>query len=493
MVSFIGKFFLHRFINILPKLSDKNLIKLVKFAGRFAPDTHKKMIAGVEKSIKDQTPVVLFIKRLLMDANSKCKKKILDNLILKGFLENQEIRNEHNLSDRPDNFVPIVVLISPTMRCNLRCKGCYAGKYGKEDDLPYEVFDRVVSEGEQLGTAFFIILGGEPFLYKDLIKIAKKHKHAYFQVYTNSTMLNEQMVKKLAKVGNILPILSLEGYEDLTDDRRGKGIYKKVMETMDRLKRHGVPFGYSCTVTKMNAELIMSDPFVDFLIAKGGYIGWYFLAMPVGANPDMSLMPTPEQRLAMVERAEHLRATRPFFFIDFWNDAPYVGGCIAGKHYCHITSQGDVEPCIFTHFAMDNIKEKSLLECFNSKYFQKLRSLQPYCENHFLPCMWIDHPHISRSVHKDLPVHPTHKGADEVIQNPELMAEIDEYAEHVGSIYDEAWEKWKSTKELSPTLRKLNHLDENGKKITQANSSEEESSEKSEVPKVEKDVSVSAN
>lgn len=460
MVSIISKFFLHRFLNIMPKLSDKNLVKLVDFASRVAPDTHKDMIKNIGKSIEEDTPVVRFIKRLIYDANKKCKYKIMDNLILKGFIENQELRNQHNLSDREDTFVPITVLISPTMRCNLQCKGCYAGKYTKEDDLPYEVLDRVITEAEGFGTAFFIILGGEPFIYENLIKMAEDHSDAYFQVYTNSTLLNDEMIKKLAKVGNILPILSLEGYEELTDDRRGKGIYQKVMTAMDKLKRAGVPFGYSCTVTKMNAELIMSDQFVDFLIAKGAYLGWYFLAMPVGANPDMSLMPTPEQRLAMVEAGKHLRATKPFFFVDFWNDAPYVGGCIAGKHYCHITSQGDVEPCIFSHFAQDNIKDKTLLECFNSDYFKKLRSLQPYQENHLLPCMWIDNPHISRSVHTEMDVYPTHKGADEVIKNEELMAEIDEYAEQVNSIYDDAWEDWNENNELSPTLRKLNHLDE---------------------------------
>lgn len=169
-------------------------------------------------------------------------------------------------------------------------------------------------------------------------------------------------------------------------------------------------------------------------------MGWFFLYMPVGKNPDLSLMPTPEQRRAMLERDEFIRSNKPLFIIDFWNDAPYVGGCIAANKYIHINHNGDVEPCVFTHFAMDNIKDKSLNDVMNSEYFKEIRKRQPYNKNLYLPCMWIDNPEISREFKERLKIYPTHTGADDVLVKKSLKAGINEYSKKVKSIYKPIWE-----------------------------------------------------
>jgi len=415
--------------------SNDDLIKLADIAKKLTP-TNKDSIENIKELIRADHPATQLIRKILKEIDSNCRDKIVSCLVLQGLLSNQK-KKEKTIKE--GGYAPTTILISPTMRCNLKCIGCYAANYSKQDDLDIKIIDRIIQEAKDIGVSFFTILGGEPFIREDLFEIYAKHKDAYFQCYTNGTLINEKTIKKLLELGNVMPIISIEGYEAETDERRGKGTYKKIVWVMDELKKNKIPFGFSVNVTSKNADLISSDEFIDFLINKGAYLGWLFMYMPVGREPDLKLMPTPEQRKMLLGRVTHIRATKPIFIVDFWNDAPWVGGCIAGKEYIHINSKGDVEPCIFTHFAVDNIKNKSLKEVMNSPYFQELRKRQPYDENLFLPCMWIDHPQVSREIHQKFNVYPTHPGADEILTKENLRQGLDEYAQRVKEIYDPIW------------------------------------------------------
>ena len=147
-------------------------------------------------------------------------------------------------------------------------------------------------------------------------------------------------------------------------------------------------------------------------------------------------MPTPAQREEFRHGIMRIRDTKPLFAVDFWGDAPWVGGCIAGRHYMHITSEGWVEPCIFTHFATDNINDVGLLEAFNSPYFKQIRGRQPYNDNLLRPCMWIDNPTFSREIMAETGARPTHEGADSMLGMEE---ELDAYSAESAAILDPAW------------------------------------------------------
>jgi len=420
----------------LGKLSDKNLLRVMGTLEKFSPN-YKNHIQSITKLINENHPGKELINKVLKETNKNCRNKLIENLILREVLLNRKIREE--IKDE-GSYSPATVLISPTMRCNLKCTGCYAGNYTREDDLELNTLERIVSEAEDMGCAFFTILGGEPFIYQNLFKIFEKYNKNYFQVFTNGTLINKDITKKLLDVGNVMPMVSIEGFRERTDERRGRGVYNKLMEIMNFLKEDKIPFGFSTTVTNKNAGEVTSNKFIDSMIENGAYVGWFFLYMPIGRNPDLSSMPTPKQRLMMLDRITNLRQTKPIFLIDFWNDAPYVGGCIAAKDYIHITSKGDVEPCIFTHFAMDNVKDKPLREVMDSKYFREIRKRQPYNENLYLPCMWIDNPEVSRELYETLKIHPTHQGAEEILINKHLKRGIDKYSKEVKQIYEEVWE-----------------------------------------------------
>ncbi|MCL0065158.1 radical SAM protein, partial [Dehalococcoidia bacterium] len=349
-----------------------------------------------------------------------------------------EIRKKEGLS------IPNTFLISPTMRCNLRCAGCYAANYSMKDDLETEVIDQVLTEGKDLGIFFVTILGGEPFIRPDLWDIYQRHSDITFHIYTNGTLVNKEVAGKLAELGNVIIIFSLEGFEEETDARRGRGVFQKVMQGMDNLREAGVIFGYSVMVTSQNVGTIISDEFNDMLVEKGCLFGWHFLYIPSGIDPDVSLMPTAEQReLMRLRGAQRIREEKPILVFDFWNDAPFVGGCIAaGRHFFHINSHGDVEPCIFAHLATDNVKQKSLKEILNSPYFRGIRSRQLHIYNSgnlLRPCMIIDHPHLLREICTEFRPYPTHEGAETLVTT--LCGELDRYSAEVARVLDAAWER----------------------------------------------------
>jgi len=179
---------------------------------------------------------------------------------------------------------------------------------------------------------------------------------------------------------------------------------------------------------------------VDFLVEKGCILLWNFHYVPIGRNPDLSLMATPDQRNRMRERLSYFRATKPLLFVDFWNDGCLTQGCIAaGRKYFHVNARGDVEPCVFCHFASDNIKEKSLAEALNSLLFQEIRSRQPYSENLFLPCLLMDHPEKGREFALRHAKYFTHEGAESLFTD--FAQAIDAYAKAYREIAEAAWKE----------------------------------------------------
>jgi len=393
----------------------------------------------------------------------------LSKNVKKRFIQNFIVNPYNVYSPRRKAFfkengyeIPSLIVISPSMKCNLNCYGCYAGDYKKSEDLDFAIVNRVINEAKDMGIFFFVISGGEPNMWPHLIEMLETHQDAIFQIYTNGTLIDDKRADEFARVGNALPCISVEGFEKETDERRGKGAFRKISDAMDRLRERGVIFGFSATATRENNEFIVSDEFIDYYIDKGIYIGWYFNYIPIGKKPNMQLMPTPEQRDYRRKRIIEARDRKRAVLADFWNDGILTNGCLAGGYeYLHIISNGDVEPCVFCHFAADNIKDKSLKEVLESKFFMAFKRRRPYNENLLRPCTIIDNPHILREVVKEGGAHPTHKGSDSIITT--LAPALDEYAEKYGEIADKSWKEEYVNKTYKPHISIITDLIE-GKK-----------------------------
>lgn len=413
----------------------KSILLAAQMAEKMTPAHRKREVEWVIDQIKNETPVLQIARHIARDLSPACREKVIQNLILNSFLQTSSTREA--FTERTGAHTPLVLLISPTMRCNLQCEGCYAAEYPPDANLSREVFQSIIDQANEIGIYLFTILGGEPFVYPDLLDICAENSDSYFQVYTNGTLLDDEAIATLARIGNVAPMVSIEGPREATDQRRGEGVYDLLMETMDKLKAAGVGFGYSATVTRRNWEYLISDEFVDLLVGKGVIVGWHFLYMPLGRQPDLSLMPTPEERNTFREGVLRIRREKPLFALDFWGDAPLVGGCIAAKWYLHINSEGWVEPCIFTHFATHNIHTSTLEEALTSPFFSEIRSRQPYQENLLLPCMWIDNPTQSREIMAKTGAQPTHDGADVMLT--ELQEHLDDYAAEARRVFTPIW------------------------------------------------------
>jgi len=437
--------------SILPKISDKQFISMIRFAEKTViPKKYLFAVRNIRLSLTRKEPYAQVLRKVFnLDKNYRKK---MTSWVFDTFLNKMKKWGYHE--EKGDFQVPKAILMSPTMRCNLSCKGCYAGKYSVDEDLNFNTVDRIINEGKKMGVFFFVFIGGEPFAWPHLLKTCAKHNDCMFLIFTNGTLISERTTKIMKKLGNMIPAISIEGFEKETDERRGKNVYKRIHYTMSMLNQNKIPFGYSVTVMKKNANLVMSERFVDMMIDKGALMGWYFLYMPVGKNPDMNEMPTPLQRLQLLKQGKLIRQTKPLFFIDFWNDSPYAPGCIAGKYYLHITNKGDVEPCIYSHVAQDNIKNKSLKEVLQSPFFRELRRRQPFNKNLFLPCMWIDNPKVSRELYEKFKLYPTHEGADFILKNKVARKKIDKYAEEMEELYRDEWESFKKKKAERIKLRK---------------------------------------
>jgi len=419
--------------------SNENLVRMT-YLMELIPkkDYYRERIRWIRQLIRENHPSIEFPRKILRDLHPNQRDKWISNLAVNHLLSGTNKRKAW--ADREGYYPPSTVVISPTMRCNLSCYGCYAGDYDKSLELSREELDSVLTQMKEMGVYFAVISGGEPFFKEDIFDIFSRHSDMAFLVFTHGGLIDERTVERLTQVGNVMPAFSLEGYEKETDERRGPGHFRRVMHAMDLLRNAGLSFCGSFTQTSGNTHIITSDSYIDMLVEKGCSAVWLFSYVPVGREPDLSLMPSPEQRDLMRRRTREFRAGKPMILVDFWNDGPIISGCIAGgRKYFHINANGDIEPCVFCHFAVDNIRRTTLREALNSPLFRLIRERQGKHENLLRPCMLIDHPEIGRDIFQGDGVYPTHRGADEIFTG--LTQEMERYAARYGEIADRAWEK----------------------------------------------------
>jgi len=426
--------------SLLARTSDESLVRLTHILEKVARTPyHRKQLRQLRELFYRGHPALELGRRFLR-LNPNCRKQIISGLGVNATWIGDQKRKD--FWRREGVFPPFLIVISPVMRCNLRCLGCYAGEYPRGDDpLDFASLDRIVTEAKEMGTYFITISGGEPFLRPDLLDLYEKHDDCVFLIYTNGTQIDDRVVERLAKCGNTAPAISVEGWEEQTDARRGKGVYRKVMETMDRLHQAGLFFGFSATATRRNADVYLQNEFYDFMIKKGCIFGWFFLFVPVGQDSSVDLMITPQQRDRLRAKSMEIRRTRPVFIADFWDDGGLTDGCMSGGTlYFHINYRGDLEPCVFVHFAQDNILEvyKSgghLWDVLKTPLFCKMREVNRRDPNRLRPCCIIDHNEWLEEAIRESGARPTHPGAEEIIgrlapQLREWAAEYRKYADH---------------------------------------------------------------
>ena len=427
--------------NYIYKNPDKNMNKMMDWADKFSQGQFSSQREMIREAIENpKHPYYPYIRKLFKDVDPHVTKTLAVNFFinaaLTGWPKEEKLRQKYNCN------IPWAILLDPTSACNLHCTGCWAAEYGHKLNLTYDEIDDIICQGKELGVYMYIYTGGEPLVRKkDLIKLCEKHSDCVFLCFTNATLIDEDFANEMLRVGNLVPAISLEGFEEATDDRRGNGVYQKVIHAMELLRKKKLIYGISCCYTSANYNSITSEEFYDSLIDLGAYFVWYFHYMPVGNDAAPQLLPTPEQRIGVYEKIRKYRATKPLFAMDFQNDAEYVGGCIAGgRRYLHINANGDIDPCVFIHYSDSNIREKTLLQALRSPMLMAYHANQPFNEN----------PQKLRAMVNESGAHSTDLHSPESAEH--LCAKCDNYAKHWKVSADKLWQENKKRKTSSISL-----------------------------------------
>ncbi|MEA4942744.1 Coenzyme PQQ synthesis protein E [bioreactor metagenome] len=441
----IKKFGLEQAFDYLYKDPEKNLRKLMDWADKFSGGEFAPQRKAIREAITNPGhPYYSYIRKLVTEVDPNVMKTLAVNLFinasLAGWTRQEECRKKYDCN------IPWTILLDPTSACNLHCTGCWAAEYGNKLNLTYDEIDDIIRQGKELGVYMYIYTGGEPLVRKaDLIRLCEKHSDCVFLCFTNATLIDEAFADDMLRVGNFVPAISLEGFEEATDGRRGSGVFQKVTKAMELLRSKKLVYGISACYTSANYESITSEEFYDSLISMGAYFIWYFHYMPVGNDAVPELLPTPEQRKGTYERIRHFRAAKPLFAMDFQNDAEYVGGCIAGGHrYLHINANGDIDPCVFIHYSDSNIREKSLLDALRSPMMMAYHRGQPFNKNMLRPCPMLENPQRLREMVASAGAHSTDLQSPESAEH--LCAKCDRYAENWAPVAEELWAENRAAK-----------------------------------------------
>ncbi|MGQ9566659.1 MAG: radical SAM/SPASM domain-containing protein [Anaerolineae bacterium] len=412
---------------------------------------------------------------LLSSANRALERKQISREVLRRLLrsllanvvfhqgQGQEEALQRFAQRHDGAMPPLTMVISPTKTCNLRCVGCYASAGPAGERLEWDVFDRIITEAKTLwGMHFITISGGEPFTYqsqgRNLLDALVKHNDCFFLIFTNGTLFDEQMARRLAEAGNAVPAISVEGFEALTDQRRGAGVFQRVLSGMANLRHAGVPFGISLTGTRLNAEEILSEEFIDFFFEEQQAIfGWLFQYMPIGRGYTLELLPTPEQRLWMWKRTWQIIREQRIMMADFWNCGTVSNGCIAGgRNYLYIDWNGKVMPCVFVPYSPANILDVyreggTLDDVYDLPYFRGIRQWQwDYAlgkerpEEHgnwLIPCSLRDHYGVGRELIDKYQPAPEDEAAADVLRDGNYYEGMVAYDEELSQLFDPIWEE----------------------------------------------------
>lgn len=424
---------------------EPNMRKLMDWADKFAGDVFPGQRKAIREAIENPGhPYHSYILHMFQDIDESVMTRLVTNFFINasliGWPIQEKLRAKYNCN------IPWTILLDPTSACNLHCAGCWAAEYGNKLNLSFEEIDDIIRQGKELGVYMYIYTGGEPMVRKaDLIRLCEKHDDCIFLAFTNGTLIDAAFADEMLRVKNFVPAISLEGFEEATDSRRGEGVYEKVIQAMELLHRKKLLYGISCCYTSVNYDSITSEEYWDMMIENGAYFVWYFHYMPVGNDASVDLLPTPEQRETVYHRIRDQRSRKPLFAMDFQNDAEFVGGCIAGgRSYLHINANGDADPCVFIHYSDSNIREKSLLDVLRSPLFMTYHDGQPFNDNMLRPCPMLENPTKLRKIIEKTGAKSTDMQSPETAEH--LCAKCDSYAACWTPKAEELWEKRKAEK-----------------------------------------------
>jgi MoaA/NifB/PqqE/SkfB family radical SAM enzyme len=358
--------------------------------------------------------ILALTKRVLTEASPKVVAKFAYNFGVKGI---RSVELHKRRRRRGENFPPFL-FISVISSCQLRCQGCWVDVASPTQKLSLRELNSIVGDAKAHGNAYFGILGGEPFLHPQLLDLFAAHPDCYFQVFTNGQLITSEIAHKLAGLGNVTPLISIEGSELVSDDRRGRfQVLNKTLAGLDACRRNGLLIGVATSVCQTNIELV-SEAWLRRLIAMGVHYVWFHTYRVVGPKPNAQLALRPEQVLAVRRFIVQMRARLPIAIVDaYWDDRGEALCPMATGVSHHIGPGGHIEPCPVIQFATNTVRDnRSIYDAMTKSAF--LRDFREAAAGATQGCIVLERPDIVRDLVRK-------HGAQDSTQRGTAMAEFE--------------------------------------------------------------------
>lgn len=338
-------------------------------------------------------------KRVLFETDKRLLWKLAWNMGWKGMLSVQK----HKRRVKKGEVFPPFLYVSIINSCNLRCQGCWVDVAHKQEVITPDAFGKLVREAKAMGNVFFGIVGGEPFMHPHLLDMLAEHPDCYFQIFTNGHFITEERAKRMRQLGNVTPLVSVEGSEIVSDERRGRpNVLSKTLQGVQNCLDEKVFTGVCTSLCQTNIDDLLTEKWVDRLIEMGVMYTWFHVYRPMGpdACPDLCL--TPEQQLRARKFVVDMRAKKPIIIVDAYFDGEGKALCPAATGISHhINPWGDIEPCPIVQFTKESIHSseadsRSLRDKFVQSAF--LREFRELAQQTTRGCIVLERPDLLKSL-----------------------------------------------------------------------------------------------
>ena len=333
--------------------------------------------------------------RILRTTDKRCLWKFAWNFGVKGMLSVER----HKRRIRRGEFFPPFLYISILNSCNLRCQGCWVDVEAPREMIAADELNRLINDAKAHGNSFFGILGGEPFMHPDLLDVLAAHPDCYFQLFTNGQFITGKIATRLRELGNATPLISIEGREIVSDERRGKkDVFNKTLRGLDHCLRARLLTGVATSLCQTNIDELLTESWLRELIARGVHYVWFHTYRPVGPKMNQQLALRPDQLVAARRFIVGMRAKMPIGIVDayYGHDGKALCPMATGISH-HISPRGEIEPCPIIQFAKENIRdERGVFETIRGSGF--IRDFREAAAQSTRGCIVMERPDIIRDL-----------------------------------------------------------------------------------------------
>ena len=321
-------------------------------------------------------------------------------------------------------YFPPFLYLSILNSCNLRCQGCWVDVDKPQVKIELDQLNQTINQAKSHGNSFFGLLGGEPFMHPELLDLLAQHPDCFFQIFTNGQLITDKVAKSLRQLGNCTPLVSIEGTEVASDERRGKqNVLSRTLRGLDNCISNQLLTGVATSLCQSNIDDLLTEKWLRLLIKRGVHYAWYHTYRPVGPKIHPELALEPEQARQVRQFVVNMRAKLPIALIDAYYDHQGEALCpMATGISHHIAPSGAIEPCPIIQFATDNISdERGIYETMTKSAF--LKDFRDTAAQHTRGCIVLERPDLV----KELAVR---HGADDTTIRKTALAELDSMVPH---------------------------------------------------------------